>query len=77
MSNPVRSVLTARVHTCAAYDEERSMLDVNWALGGYGPAVEVDIVLGSDGHWWADNGEYATPVRFCPWCGIRLDASAS
>lgn len=22
--------------------------------------------------WWIDNGEYASPIRFCPWCGIDL-----
>jgi hypothetical protein len=24
------------------------------------------------GKWWAHNGEYATEVSFCPWCGLRL-----
>lgn len=22
--------------------------------------------------WWADNGEYATRIYYCPFCGIKL-----
>jgi len=22
--------------------------------------------------WIADNGEYGSPIAFCPWCGERL-----
>jgi hypothetical protein len=28
------------------------------------------------GRWWAHNGEYATEVSFCPWCGVRLDGKS-
>ena len=23
--------------------------------------------------WIADNGEYGSPVAFCPWCGEKLE----
>lgn len=26
------------------------------------------------GVWWAGNGEYATAVSFCPFCGVNLEA---
>jgi len=38
--------------------------------GGYGAAItycEED----DDGHLWCDNGEYATLVNFCPFCGYK------
>ena len=28
-----------------------------------------------DGEFWAGNGEYATQVRFCPFCGAESPAS--
>jgi len=23
--------------------------------------------------WWAENNEYASRIKFCPWCGIELE----
>jgi hypothetical protein len=40
----------------------------------WGAAISQIGYLG--GRWWAISGrmppEYATPIRFCPWCGIDL-----
>ena len=35
----------------------------------YGPAIE--YCRESDGEFWVDNGEYATQVNYCPWCGEK------
>lgn len=36
----------------------------------HGPAIQsIDYWAG---RWWAYNGEYATPIAFCPFCGSRL-----
>ena len=32
-----------------------------------------DIVLDEGGKWFADCGEYATEIEFCPFCGIKLE----
>lgn len=40
--------------------------------GGYGKAIEsITFVQGT---WWAhsENGEYASEIGFCPWCGVKL-----
>jgi len=40
---------------------------------GYGKALEAEIFYNeTDKAWEAGNGEYATPVRFCPFCGVDL-----
>ena len=34
---------------------------------------ETDIVFDEQsGHWGLDNGEYAGPIFYCPWCGVDL-----
>ncbi len=35
-----------------------------------GAAIE-EVVFAA-GAWWATNYEYATSIRFCPWCGVKL-----
>lgn len=37
----------------------------------YGHAV-TDITRFLDGLWYAENGEYATRVDYCPFCGLKL-----
>lgn len=41
----------------------------------WGQAVTAVVYLG--GQWWTiagqDPAEYATPIRYCPWCGVLLD----
>ena len=36
----------------------------------HGPAV-TEIYFWSQ-NWWATNGEYATPISYCPFCGEKL-----
>lgn len=36
----------------------------------YGQAITRIIKV--DGHWLADNDEYSTEIRFCPFCGKKL-----
>lgn len=42
---------------------------------GYGSAVD-RIEREPRGQWWAISvmAEYASPIKFCPYCGIRLEA---
>jgi hypothetical protein len=36
-------------------------------------ADETDIAFRADlGLWVLDNGEYAGPIVYCPWCGDKL-----
>lgn len=41
------------------------------AREAHGPAV-TDIDRDEQGRWWASNGEYATRIPYCPWCGELL-----
>ena len=34
------------------------------------------VDLTADGVWVAHNDEYASPVAFCPFCGMRLEETA-
>lgn len=36
--------------------------------GGFGWAIE-DCTEHDDGSFWVDNGEYASRVNYCPFCG--------
>lgn len=38
--------------------------------GGYGGAVDVCFET-DDSELWVGNGEYASQVNFCPWCGYE------
>ena len=37
---------------------------------GYGPAVTF-CHEDEEGKLWAENGEYASQVNYCPFCGFR------
>lgn len=39
--------------------------------GHQGPAVIACVVDGETGDLWVHNGQYATKVMFCPYCGKR------
>lgn len=41
--------------------------------GAYGPAIE-QCMESEDGSLWASNGEYASQVNFCPYCGFKAKA---
>lgn len=46
---------------------EREITDIvrfGSAIGG---------IIKVQGHWLADNGEYATAINYCPFCGIKLE----
>jgi hypothetical protein len=50
-------------HTCGP-DGASPLQDI------YGPAVTgIDFW---NGQWWATNGEYATAISYCPFCGQKL-----
>jgi hypothetical protein len=53
-------------HTCTQEPDDTRF------RGFYGPAI-CDITY-TDGEtcWGTDNGEYRSPITFCPWCGIKL-----
>lgn len=36
----------------------------------YGYAVEA--IIFRDGKWWAINTRCATPIKYCPFCGVDL-----
>jgi hypothetical protein len=38
----------------------------------YGDAFSTIALDAGESVWGADNGEYRTPIVFCPWCGVRL-----
>jgi hypothetical protein len=39
--------------------------------GAYGAAI-TDASI-DDGELWIGNGEYASRVNFCPWCGMAAE----
>lgn len=51
------------------------------SAGGRRPAPEdwgqaITTIGRLDGIWWAISGsppEYATRIRYCPWCGVELE----
>lgn len=47
-------------HNCCKFDSEVDL---------YGAAVDRSYWLG--GQLWITNGEYASQVNYCPWCGKR------
>ena len=62
-------------HVCAAallFERTKDALAVG-ALG-YGLLADPDdIECDVSGVWMLNNGEYAAPIFFCPWCGDRLE----
>jgi hypothetical protein len=36
----------------------------------YGSAI--GSIIKVEGHWLADNGEYASEINYCPFCGLNL-----
>jgi hypothetical protein len=38
----------------------------------YGHAI-TDVTWTKDDGWCAENGEYCSKIRYCPWCGAKLD----
>lgn len=55
------------IHKC-----DRSWTDQDPRLSvSHGPAITE--ILKENGVWYADNDEYETRIRFCPFCGLNLD----
>jgi hypothetical protein len=50
------------LHSCEAPKNIKS--------GGYGDAI-TDCDESSNGELWVGNGEYASQVNFCPFCGFK------
>lgn len=65
-------------HCCPAGD----LFDAAIERGAYTADGVIASPFREDGIWFSeesaswilDNGEYAGPIFFCPWCGIRLPA---
>lgn len=58
--------MTTTKHKCSANLEALPARNGRW-----GQAV-TKIVRDEEGTWWADNEEYSTTIRFCPFCGVDL-----
>jgi hypothetical protein len=41
--------------------------DISSMDGAHGPAIST--CYEDEGHFWVDNGEYASQVNYCPVCG--------
>lgn len=60
-------------HVCKKFEEANKGLTVKDY--GYGPATfDSMIYVEANKRWWMDNGEYASPIIYCPYCGIKLDS---
>jgi len=42
----------------------------------YGTAICNATFIEEEAYWGADNGEYRSPIAFCPWCGEKLPLPA-
>ena len=51
-------------------DKQRHLCDDDLPQDGYGPAVTA-CEENDRGEFWAGNHEYATQVRYCPFCGAK------
>jgi hypothetical protein len=41
---------------------------------GYGGSIEwITFFEGTPGMWVAMNSEYATEIKFCPFCGVKIE----
>jgi hypothetical protein len=66
-----------RTHLCEAGSrlrgetERAQAAEANEALWGHA----ITRIEFAEGRWWAHNAEYATLVRFCPWCGANLETA--
>ena len=52
------------LHHCKGHD---------FPSGFYGSAIH-ECIEDENGEFWVDNGEYATQVNFCPFCGEEAPA---
>lgn len=63
---------TAR-HECPQYAPTNDGIPAEDNHNLYGGAISNRMRHDANGgRWWIDNGEYASPIRFCPWCGVEL-----
>jgi hypothetical protein len=60
-------------HVCGAELRWKAIEECVTALKAHGPAFEATFYnFGDSPYFWTDNGEYTTPIRFCPFCGMDL-----
>lgn len=60
------------IHECPEFDRCWDGITAG-LIGGYGEAIGDKLYFREHGGFWvADNGEYASVIRFCPFCGIEL-----
>ena len=59
-------------HICDDRDRLRDQSKGEEVEEYYGEAV-VEVLRLPDGRWIAENGEFASFIRFCPFCGKKLD----
>ena len=61
-------------HDCGKGEEAHKGEDGAPLHCGYGEAIQDGIGYDIDARrWWIGNGEYSSPVYFCPWCGLDLE----
>lgn len=74
------------IHSCEKNERKECLDKWNWdvrkeivnaGVSDYGPAVGKIVYIPSIDAWIASNDEYATIVRFCPWCGKELKCLSS
>lgn len=57
-----------RQHTCQPWPDA----EADSRLSGHA----ITAIIQAAGRWYAENGEYATAIRFCPFCGGTLELGA-
>ena len=65
-----------KTHYCEKYRnliKEVKKLDSEKQHYMFGPAITDYMFNYEDSiFWWIDNGEYSSPILFCPYCGLEL-----
>jgi|WetSurMetagenome_2_1015567.scaffolds.fasta_scaffold2070624_1 hypothetical protein len=54
---------------------EKHQCNKTTRYGAYGPAID-NCWEGKDGRLWVANGEYASEVHYCPYCGFKAPTPA-
>jgi hypothetical protein len=60
-------------HCCPQYDPAHDGIAREDYHDHFGSAISnLMRYEANSARWWIGNGEYASPIRFCPWCGVDL-----
>lgn len=61
-----------RDHRCQALERSQKRGRDPVEVRFYGHAIDVVFYDPETGRWYASNEKYATPIAFCPFCGLKL-----